>query len=187
MDESSEKMLGVAFTISHECACSELDISGKSFTVDCSMEGIDEDITFVNSEAMIFELNNDVYELSVTSYNFSYRFEGSPFIDSEVNIFYLDNGVVTGCKSDNCTCTACGDNESIGIYCGDNETGYHAIECSEGYTGTSANTFDFRVIRESSPSKPYGQPADLSTGFLRTKYCLGIFVPFLLLGIGLVV
>ena len=120
------------------------------------MEGIDEDITFVNSEAMIFELNNDVYELRVTSYSSSYGFKCSPFIDSGVEILDLDDGVVTGCKVGNCTCTAYDDNKSI---CGNNKTGHHTTECSEGYAGTFANTFDFGVIIESSSTiQPSNHP-----------------------------
>ena len=129
------------------CACSELDMNDYSFTISCSMEGThcdgDAD-AFVHSEQMVFELNQDVYELSETSWSYE---------DSEVTlysqeVFHLENGFITSCKANECrSCQVCDDNKSIRVDCGNLEESFdYTIECSEGYTGSFSHTFDFGVI-----------------------------------------
>jgi len=145
MTSRYEEMLGKTYTTTYECGCSELDgTDEQSFTVDCTMEGVDGFMTFFNNDKMTFKLNEGNYELSKTSW----KAEDSNGHDDQEE-FNLENGVVTSCEVVGCSsCTLCEDGMSIAINCSNLDEGSYTYECDEGYTGSFANTFEFGVITE---------------------------------------
>eukprot|EP00579_Thalassiosira_antarctica_P017479 CAMPEP_0201946212 /NCGR_PEP_ID=MMETSP0903-20130614/54303_1 /ASSEMBLY_ACC=CAM_ASM_000552 /TAXON_ID=420261 /ORGANISM="Thalassiosira antarctica, Strain CCMP982" /LENGTH=812 /DNA_ID=CAMNT_0048489307 /DNA_START=26 /DNA_END=2464 /DNA_ORIENTATION=+ len=138
------------YTGSYECACSDLDMNETSFSVDCSLEG--ENVTVVRTEQMVFELNQGEYELNETSLSWKDSSTQNQ-TDTPQDALYWDGGVITSCKANGCTsCSLCEDKMSIVVDCSNLVQENNTYECSEGYKGSFAQTFDFGVITAAAES-----------------------------------
>jgi hypothetical protein len=149
MNDSSENMLEMTLTTSFECSCSEIDMNDKSFMVDCTMEGSTGETPFVDVEHLLFKVNDGSYELARASWSWEEP-GGIQVVQPEV--FYLDDGVVTGCDIAGwcSSCSLCEDGQSIEIACGPEQGDAASFnqDCSNGYTGAFAMTFDFGAINQ---------------------------------------
>lgn len=165
MGDSYEEMAGMTFTTSFQCSCSEIDMNDKSFMVGCTLEGSTLEYSFVNKELMLFELNEGIYELARTSWSH----EEPGFAVNQPEVFFLDNGTITGCEIVGvCTsCSLCEDGQSIEITCSQEQIGSDADlynqDCSNGYTGAFANTFDFGEIIQPATISTTMQPTTAAT------------------------
>ena len=137
------------FTNSFKCSCSDPgmtdDLFGKSFFVDCSMEDILQNKTFVSSERMTFKLTQDGAEYLLSETSWSWKDSSLNWESQEV--FYFDGIFVTSCKANACaSCTVCEDKTSIAVDCSDNEGFGYTYDCDSGYKGSLANNFKFKMI-----------------------------------------
>mmetsp|Transcript_26876 Transcript_26876/g.57860 ORF Transcript_26876/g.57860 Transcript_26876/m.57860 type:complete len:473 (+) Transcript_26876:306-1724(+) len=143
MNGAFEEWMGLTFTSSYECTCSDLDPNdGKSFTIDCVMEGADGHITFVSTEQLVFNLiQGEEFELGRTSWKWE---DSNGDVDEDDETYILENGVVASCEARGCTsCSVCDDNgmKSIAVNCTNRDVGFYSFGCSDGYTGSFSHTF----------------------------------------------
>mmetsp|Transcript_29581 Transcript_29581/g.62312 ORF Transcript_29581/g.62312 Transcript_29581/m.62312 type:complete len:320 (+) Transcript_29581:1988-2947(+) len=146
MTKDFEKTMGKSFTTSYECACNEQTMDDSSFEVECTFKYNDRGESFVKAEQMKFESNEGEYELTETSWSHSSR--GSLDIPQEV--FKFEDGELTSCSANGCvSCTICDDKKYVAVDCSTIGGGLeYSYECSEEYSGSSANTFIFGVIAQ---------------------------------------
>ena len=100
--------------------------------IDCSTTFEDNGESYVNDEKMTFKANADgKYQLIETEWS-----------DSEGNLetYTFENGELTSCTVDDCSCSVCDDKKTVSYTCDDDEKTCNSMN---PYYGTFANTFDF--------------------------------------------
>ena len=111
----------------YSCTCTPI-IASMELEIDCSTTIGD----YVNNEKMTFKANADgTYELIETEWSDS---------DGILETYTFENGDLTSCTVDDCSCSVCDDKKTVSYTCDDDENTCNSMN---PYYGAFANTFDF--------------------------------------------
>lgn len=138
----------------YDCKCAKNQQDDKTFDVDCIFEYDASIGGGSNFEKMTFVqvANNEAeeYKLSRTSWGDSLYGESVP---QEVFDYDVNDGKLSSCEGNGCaSCSICDDDKSVAMDCSTLVPAdlAYTYECSDWYTGSFANTFEFGKIIISS-------------------------------------
>lgn len=137
-------------TSEYECKCSK---PSNVLVIDCSLTYNGSEKNF---EQIILKANYDgMYEVIRTSWGDTFYGDNNYDDKRPQEHYVFDDGKLDSCSATGCkSCSICDDKESIAVDCSSlSPDASYTFECSDGYTGAYANTFDFGDIKTSGTSR----------------------------------